>query len=133
MENSSDTVNVEQNIVVENQEQETVIPEDATVNSDNTTIPKARLDKEIQKRKEIEETVSTLVSELSSDIPEEYRSLIPNLPPAEQIKWIRQAQKAGIFNDRIIVSPDSKRVNTQKQTDYSHMDPISKIANGYGK
>ena len=111
MENQTDTANVETEAVMENQETETVTTEDATANSDNMTIPKARLDKEIQKRKEIEDTVNGLVEELTSDIPEQYHALIPDLPPAQKIKWMRQAQKAGIFSDRITVSPDRKRIN----------------------
>ncbi len=41
------------------------------------TIPKARLDKEIEKRKAVETGLGGLIADLTEDVPEDYRGMIP--------------------------------------------------------
>lgn len=73
-------------------------------------IPKHRFDEVNQKRKDAEESLQSVVSDMTEDIPEEFRSLVPKLTPTEQIKWIREAQKNGLFTKTPAASgPDSKR------------------------
>lgn len=43
------------------------------------------------------EDLAGLLEDVRQDIPEDMRGLIPGLPPVEQIKWIRDAQKKGFL------------------------------------
>ena len=73
-------------------------------------IPKHRFDEVNQKRKDAEESLQSVVAEMVEDIPEQFRELVPNLAPTEQIKWIRNSQKSGLFSSKAPAkSPDSKR------------------------
>ena len=96
-------------------------------------IPKARFNQIIQQKNEMEESLKSVAAELVQDIPEEYRSLVPDVGPKEQITWIRQAQKSGIFNKQTVESLDTERPTGKKQVDYSNMKPVQKIAAGYNK
>lgn len=82
-------------------------------------IPKARLDAEIAKRKAAEESLTGIADELIADIPEDMRDVVPNLPPADKIKWIRNAKSKGLFQaeKRESNSPDSKRPGSKSGTE----------------
>lgn len=90
---------------------------------------------------EVTEVTAEASSELESlaasfieDIPEDMRSLIPGLPPVEQIKWIREAQKKGLFAKKAPESgPDAKRPSTKKPQDFGNLGTKEKIAMGYAK
>jgi len=67
-------------------------------NNAENTVPQSRLNKEIDRRKAAESALETFATEAAEDVPEEFRALIPNLPPADKVKWIREAKKSGLFN-----------------------------------
>ncbi|GFK92221.1 hypothetical protein NNJEOMEG_00043 [Fundidesulfovibrio magnetotacticus] len=97
-------------------------------------IPKSRFDAVNNAKKQAEETLAGLVQELVEDIPEQFRSLVPSIAPAEQIKWIRSAQKTGLFTQKADASgPDSKRPGGKQPTNYNDMSATQKMAHGYSK
>jgi hypothetical protein len=61
-------------------------------------IPKARLDEEVQKRRAVEEQLNAVAESMLADVPEEYRDLIPNVSPAEKVKWLQAAKAKGLFS-----------------------------------
>lgn len=94
----------------QNQNQGQDQPGNAPDHKSENMIPKSRFDEVNQKRKDAEESLQSVVAEMKDDIPEEYRDLVPSLPATEQIKWIRTAQKSGLFSPKgPSNSPDSKR------------------------
>lgn len=96
-------------------------------------IPKTRFDQVVLQKNELNETLTGLVNELKNDIPEEYQDLIPDTKPADQIKWIRNAMKKGLFNKTETKSPDSKTPGSAKELDFSYMNTTEKIKHGYKK
>ena len=94
-------------------------------------IPKSRLDQEIDKRKEAEKGLQTIVDKMVEDVPEEKRGIIPDLAPSAKIAWLREASKQGIFEDRKAESIDSKRPGDTKPTDFKDMNPTQIMATGY--
>ena len=44
-----------------------------------------------------EEALAAIVDDLCNDVPENMRGLIPNLPPVEKVKWLREARAKGLF------------------------------------
>jgi hypothetical protein len=102
---------------------------------DNTgkTVPYERFQKVNDAKKAAEETLSGIVTELLEDIPEDLRDIVPDLPPAEKIKWIRAAHKKGVFGGRAPEpnGPDSKRPGGKPPVDYSNMTPQAIMATGY--
>ena len=58
-------------------------------NDDPNRIPKSRLDQEIEKRKMSETALNEIANTLTEDIPEDMRDIVPDLPPAQKIKWIK--------------------------------------------
>jgi hypothetical protein len=106
---------------------------DATDNSGNM-VPRTRLNQEIEKRKGAEATLKAIADELEADVPEDMRKYIPNLAPADKIKWLREAIKGGLFGgNQQENGPDSKRPSREKPTDLSKMTPEQKIALGFSK
>jgi len=94
-------------------------------------IPKSRFDAVNTQRKAAEETLAGLVQELVEDIPEQFRALVPNIAPAEQIKWIRSAQKTGLFTAKPEPNgPDSKRPGGKPPVDFTGMSPTELISHG---
>lgn len=89
--------------------------ENSAGNNAENTVPQSRLNKEIDKRKAAESALETFANEAAEDVPEEYRALIPNLPPADKVKWIREATKSGLFNpgNQNAKSPGAQRPNSQ--------------------
>jgi len=98
------------------------------------TVPYERFQAVNAAKKAAEETLTGLVTELVEDIPEQYRALVPNIAPADQIKWIREAQKSGLFSTKKEPSgPDSKRPGGKPPVDFSNMSATQRMAAGYEK
>ena len=105
-------------------------------NSDNRengqAVPYSRFQEVNAKRKAAEETLASIVDELCGEVPENMRSLIPNLSPAEKVQWLRDARNKGLFNPPApAASPDSKRPTAKTSDDYSNLSPIAMMAHGY--
>ena len=100
-----------------------------------TMIPKIRLDEVIQQKKELQQTLETVAADLLEDIPENFRDLVPNLPAAEKIKWLREAIKKGLFSVRQVEDgPDSKRPRrADVPKNFDGMNPQQIMAMGYKK
>ena len=97
-------------------------------------IPKTRLDQEIQRRKESDDTLNDIAQEFVNDIPEEMRDLIPDLPAAQKIKWIKAATKKGLFNpSQDQNGPDTKRPGRKQAVDFEGMSPQTMMSMGYKK
>lgn len=94
-------------------------------------IPKSRLDQEISKRKGAEKELLAICDQMIEDIPENKRSIIPDLTPSAKIAWLREANKQGIFEDRKAESIDSKRPGDKSPTDFKDMTPTQIMATGY--
>lgn len=95
------------------------------------TVPYERFQKVNDAKKQAEETLAGLVAELVEDIPEQFRALVPDLPPAAKITWIRNAQKSGIFTAKPEPSgPDSKRPGGKSPVDTAGMSPQDLITLG---
>ncbi len=95
-------------------------------------IPKSRFDKVNSQKNELNDTLKGLVDELKNDIPEEFQDLVPDTKPADQIKWIRNAQKKGIFSNKPAESPDAKAPGTGKtQVDTSNMNAFDLLSLGF--
>lgn len=97
-------------------------------------IPKHRLDQEIEKRKKTEAALAEVAEALIEDVPEDKRELIPDLSPADKIKWLRKAGKAGLWDEpQAPNGPDSRRPGKKAAVDFSDMNPAQIMAHGYGK
>lgn len=97
-------------------------------------IPKSRFDQVVSQRKQAEAALDEIAAELSEEISEDMRDMIPDLPPAQKIKWLRAAMKKGIFGGNQQTSgPDSKRPGGKPPTDFDGMSPQSIMAQGYGQ
>ena len=84
-------------------------PADPAPDRGEHLIPKSRFDQVVGQRKAAETALQEVVDDLVQEVPEDRRDLIPDLPPAEKIKWIRRATKAGVFGNRGATSgPDSR-------------------------
>lgn len=95
------------------------------------TVPYERFQKVNDAKKQAEETLAGLVAELVEDIPEQFRALVPNIAPADQIKWIRSANKSGLFAAKPDKSgPDSKRPGGKPPVDTAGMTPTQLITLG---
>lgn len=102
------------------------------VNADS--IPKARFNEINEKRKAVETLLSGLVEEFMSEVPEEFQDVIPDLPPADKIKWLRNAKSKGLFKSATVAdSPDSKRPAGRAPADFTNMNPRQIMAQGYKK
>lgn len=94
-------------------------------------IPKARLDQEIAKRKESETTLAEVAQGFVDEIPEDMKDLIPDLPPAQKIKWIQNASKKGLFNPKTAEGIDTKRPGRQQPENFDGLSPQAIMAKGY--
>lgn len=96
-------------------------------------IPKSRFDQVLNQRKEAELALEEIAAELSEEVPEDMRELIPELSAAKKIKWLRTAIKKGLFSGNAPEkSPDSKRPGGKPLVDFDSMNPAQIIALGYG-
>jgi hypothetical protein len=103
---------------------------DVEQDHDKNRIPISRLNQEIEKRRAAENTVEEIAEALFVSVPENMRDIIPNLPPAEKIKWIQTAEKKGLFNTQVD-SIDSKKPGDKKPQDFSDLSPQAIMAQGY--
>jgi len=106
------------------------------VNADDTgvrTVPYSRFQQVNEAKKTAEGTLMELVDELKEDIPEDFRDLVPSgLNPADQVRWIRNAIKKGLFNqNRVESGPDARRAGGKPPTDFDGMSPQAIMAQGY--
>ena len=103
-------------------------------NKDNKdSVPRHRLNEEIEKRKASEKTLKEVADNLVEDVPEEKRGIIPDLEPAKKIAWLKDAFKMGFFENQKIESIDSKRPGDKKPTNFDGLSPQAIMATGYGK
>lgn len=105
---------------------------DDSKNTENM-IPKSRFDQLNQQKKAAEQTLQEIADEFVNDIPEDYRDIVPNLAPAEKIKWIKTAQKKGLFTKQTQNSPDSKTPNKGKQEIPQNMGSYDLLSMGFKK
>lgn len=97
-------------------------------------IPKSRFDQVVNQRKAAESALEELAGELIEEVPEDMRDVVPDLPPAQKIKWLRAAMKKGLFGGNQQPSgPDSKRPGGKPPTDFDGMNPTQIMAQGYGQ
>lgn len=109
-------------------------PGDTPANSGEQMIPKSRFDQVLQQKKDAVETLKSVVDELVENLPENYRDLVPaDLSPEQQIKWIRKAEKSGLFIKQVESGPGSKRPGGKQKLDLSNMKPEQMMSAGYNK
>lgn len=95
-------------------------------------IPKSRFDQLNQQKKATEQTLQEIAEEFVNDVPEDFRDIVPNLAPAEKIKWIKSAQKKGLFTKPEKKSPDSKTPNkSSQQIDVNNMNAHDLLSQGF--
>ena len=99
---------------------------------DKNRIPISRLNQEIEKRKAAENTVKEIAESLFGNVPEDMQDIIPNLSPAEKIKWIRAAEMKGLFTKQT-PGLDSKKPGDKKPQDFSGLSPQAIMSRGYKK
>lgn len=76
--------------------------------------------------------LSSLAEEIYSEVPENYKTLIPDMPVHKKLIWIRKAVKSGIFNAcPTCNSPDSKITQSKQAVDLDGMTSTQKMALGY--
>lgn len=102
-------------------------------------IPKARLDEEIQKRRTLEEQLGSVAEVLLADVPESFRDLVPNVSPAEKVKWLQAAKAKGLFAGSTetekpkVPATDTKAPKTApREEDLSALPPQVRIARALG-
>ena len=67
---------------------------------DKNRVPLSRLNQEIEKRKASEAQLKELADQLTEEVEESKRAIIPELPAGAKISWLRTAFKMGFFNDK---------------------------------
>jgi hypothetical protein len=119
----------------------------ATVNGEQTaeekapqaqTVPYARFKEVVDARTAAEKTLAEVVQEIVATLPEGMADLVPNLPPAEKIRWINAARQKGVFakgsgGEPDTDSPGSKRPGAKPPPDFSGLTPLEIIRAGYGQ
>ncbi len=100
-------------------------------NDDKNKIPRSRLNQEIDKRKAAEVELQTIAEDLKKDVPEEMQGLIPDLPAAKLVVWLRSANAKGLFDPKSRESIDSKKPGDKAPTDFKDMSPQASMASGY--
>lgn len=98
------------------------------------TVPYGRFQEVVEQRKGLESTLNALVDGMVQELPEDMRDLVPNLPPAEKVSWIRTAMQKGLFTQQAPVSsPDAKRPGGRPPQDLNSMTPVQMMSMGYDK
>ena len=100
-------------------------------NDDKNKIPRSRLNQEIDKRKAAETDLQTIADDLKKDVPEEMQELIPDLPAAKLVVWLRSANAKGLFDPKSKESIDSKKPGAKAPTDFKDMSPQAIMSQGY--
>jgi hypothetical protein len=108
---------------------------DGHVNPDTgDRIPKSRLDAEIEKRKAADATLKEVAdSYVDESIPEDMRDMVPDLPPAQKIKWIQQANAKGLFDAKSREAIDTRKPGDKKPAALDGMSPHAMMSMGYSK
>jgi hypothetical protein len=96
-------------------------------------IPKGRFDQVVNQRKAAESALEELATEMVEEIPEDMRDIIPDLPAAARIKWMRTAMKKGLFGGNAPEGLDVKRPGGKPPTNFDGMTPAQIMAQGYGQ
>lgn len=114
-------------------------PAEGTAKQAPIMIPKARLDEEVQKRRAVEEQLNAVAESLLVDVPEDYRDLIPNVSPAEKVKWLQAAKAKGLFSQSSetekpkVPSTDTRAPKTApRDENLSALPPQVRIARALG-
>ena len=94
-------------------------------------VPYSRFQEVNARRKAAEDTLAGIVDELCADVPEDMRPPLPHLPPADKVKWLREARSKGLFQPAPASSPDSKRPTAKPSEDLSNLSPVAMMARGY--
>jgi hypothetical protein len=98
------------------------------------TVPYARFSEVNEKRKAAEAELQSVADSLKEEVPESHRDLIPDLPPAALIKWIRTATAKGLFSTKAVEPPDGgKRPNSKQTPNLDGLSPQTLMSMGYGK
>ena len=100
---------------------------------DKNMIPISRLNQEIEKRKASEKALQEVCDRLIEDVPEDKRSIIPDLPPSKKIAWLKTAFKMDFFSEKQPASLDSKRPGDKSPSNYENMNPIELIEHSLKK
>jgi len=107
---------------------------ETTTTEDKGTVPYARFAEVITQKQTAEENLKSLVDELVNDLPEEFRPLVPALPPAAKAAWIRTARAAGLFSKsqgQPAPELDTKRPAGKTPADLSQLNPSQLLSMGY--
>ncbi|MDA3897702.1 MAG: hypothetical protein PF482_16330 [Desulfobacteraceae bacterium] len=98
---------------------------------DKDKIPLSRLNQEIEKRKLSDNQLKEIADGFIESVPEEMRDLVPDLPHGQKIKWIQNAAKKGLFNQKNSDGIDTKRPSGKPPADFKNMSPQAIMAKGY--
>jgi L-lysine 2,3-aminomutase len=91
-------------------------------------IPKHRFDEVNQQKKEAQEALKQVVDTMKAEIPENYQSLVPEMKPQDQIRWIQEARKAGLFEQKPASSPEPERPKSSSgNVDMQNLTPDQKF------
>ena len=103
---------------------------DAHGKPDDNKIPLSRLQAELDKKKALEGSLKEIADGFVNQIPEEFRDLLPDLPPAAKIKWIQQATAKGLFESKAKEPIDPKRPGDKPPANTENMGSIQLIEHG---
>lgn len=81
-----------------------------------------------------EQVLAELVADALASVPEALRGLVPDVAPANQLRWINQARKAGLFEKPkpdVPVTDTAKPAVTPKRADFNSLPIHARIAAGY--
>jgi hypothetical protein len=104
---------------------------DGHVKNDEGGIPRQRLNAEIEKRKASDAALEEIAQGFTDEVPEDMRDIIPDLPPAQKIKWIQNATRKGLFSKQAPDGVDTKRPGGKPPQNYDGMSPQAIMARGY--
>lgn len=97
-------------------------------------VPYTRFQEVVEQRKGLESTLTAIIDGMVSELPEDMRDLVPNLPAAEKAAWIKSAKERGLFTPIAPTSsPDAKRPVGKQPQDFTGFSPLQKMQAGYGQ
>ncbi len=104
----------------------------STPDKSENMIPKSRFDQLNEKRKQAEQELQEVADMLIEDIPEDYKDIVPDLSPSQKIKWLKNAQKKGLFSPKAENSPDANTPGpSNTEADFSNMSTYEKLQHGF--
>lgn len=105
----------------------------APVTSAPRMIPKPRFDEVVNQRNEAQAVLKTLADAALSEVPEEFRDLVPDkLAPQDQILWIQRASKKGLFGSKEEKTGlDTKRPGGKPVSSIEGLSAQGLMAHGY--